>query len=177
MGAADRFIAESLLEDEAAGEFERSRRRVADRHGTWRENFPAIGLLLDSDEDRAQALAGNYATQARETVGVWLSALEASAGEDIPDEARVEWIQGFWTAWRQDVYAGDDFRRLDEGPRQRFVSIFDQLSDRFAATAVEFVRQGGGRSDAKASLLQRLTSPLRSVVRGARGFFFPSVGR
>jgi hypothetical protein len=177
MGAVDRLNAEPLLEGEAAREFDRSRGRVASRHRSWRESFPAIGLLLDSDEDRAQALAGNYATEARETVGVWLSAFESAPEEDIPVEARVAWIEGFWEAWRQDVYAGDDFGGLEEGPRLRFVSVFDELSERFRGAAVDFVREGRSRKADKPTIMQRLTAPFRAAAKAAKGFFFPSVGR
>lgn len=177
MGAVDRYLSEPLLVGESAREFHRNRERVAARHGAWRANFPSIGLLLDTDEDRAQALAGNYATQARETVGVWLSAFEADAATDIEVEDRVEWVEGFWEAWRRWVTETDDYHGLADGARLRFDSIFDDLGERFRADAVSFVRGGVGGGADEASFGSRLAAPLRWIGRSVEGFFFPSVKR
>ncbi len=178
MGDIDRFLSAPLLDNDAAAEFDRGRRRVIARQRSWRKNFPAIGLLLDSDEDRAHALAGNYATEAREVVGVWLSLLGGDASDVAAREERAEWVEGFWRAWRQHVCATEVYRRLENGdggsvgPRERFTLVFEDLSERYCAEAVAYVREGRKRS-AKSSLLTRLTVPLRAVGRAVGGFFFP----
>lgn len=79
MRTVDEFLEKPLLADESAESFRQSRVKVTTRHRNWRANFPAFALLLDSDEERARALAGNYATEARETIGAWLAARDASA--------------------------------------------------------------------------------------------------
>lgn len=171
------FISEPLLVADAARAFHRRRKRVAARHQSWRKNFPAVGLLLDSDEDRAQALAGNYATEARETVGVWLATLEEGAAADVGVGEQIAWIEGFWDAWRRQVLATDDYDRLEEGPRQRFDAIFDDLTERFRDDAVLFVRDGDAREPEGPTLAARLTAPLRALAGALEGFFFPSVKR
>ena len=60
MTSIEHLLSANLLDEGAAQTFHQSRQRVTARHADWRANFPAIGLLLDSDEDRAHALAGNY---------------------------------------------------------------------------------------------------------------------
>ena len=175
MGDVDRFLEEPLLLGEAARAFSRRRMRVAARQDNWRKNFPAVGLLLDSDEDRAQALAGNYATEARETVAVWLSSFEVGPPIAHEIEAQVEWVEGFWNAWRGQVLASDDFERLAEEPRRRFLSVFDELCERFLADAVASVRRAGAREAQRPSLAARWTAPLRSLGRTLKGFFFPVV--
>lgn len=173
MGNVDRFMSEPLLVGEAADAFDRRRKRVAARQDNWRKNFPAVGLLLDCDEDRAQALAGNYATEARETVAVWLSSFEVGPPTEGDIEAQVEWVEGYWEAWRDQVFGSDDFDRLADGPRRRFVSVFDDLRERFLADAVAFVRDGGARDARRPSLTSRLLVPLRSLGGAFKGFFFP----
>ncbi len=175
MDAIDRYVSEPLLEGEAAHEFRRGHEKVAARHRTWRENFPAIGLLLDTDEDRAQALAGNYATEARETVEVWLEVFDAGPSHDVDVEDRVQWIEGLWDAWREWVFESEDFGRLAEGPRRRFLTVFDDLCGRFRVDAVASVRAGGGPLAAGPSLTDRLSAPIRAIGRAVQGFFFPSV--
>jgi len=178
MGDIDRFLSAPLLDNDAATTFDRGRARVIERQRSWRRNFPAIGLLLDSDEERAHALAGNYATEAREVVGVWLSLL----GDDVSDvaarEERAEWVEGYWHAWRRYVCTTEAYQQLENGaggtggPRERFTLVFDDLSGRYCAEAVAYVREGHKRS-VEPSLLTRLTAPLRAVGRGVGGFFFP----
>ena len=178
MGGIERFLSAPLLDDDAAAEFDRGRGRVIERQRSWRQNFPAIGLLLDSDEERAHALAGNYATEAREIVGVWLSLLGGDASDVAAREERAEWVEGFWRAWRQHVFATGAYRRLEDGdggsagPRERFTLVFEDLSARYCAEAVAYVREGR-RRPLEPSLLTRLTAPLRAVGRGVGGFFFP----
>ncbi len=180
MGDIDRFLSAPLLDNAAAAEFGRGRERVIGRQRSWRQNFPAIGLLLDSDEERAHALAGNYATEAREIVGVWLSLLGNDASDVAAREKRAEWVEGFWRAWRQHVCATEAYRRLENGdagsvgPRERFTLVFEDLSTRYCAEAVAYVREGGKRS-VEPSLLTRITAPLRAVGRGVGGFFFPGM--
>jgi len=175
MGAIDSYLSEPLLDGTAAQEFRRGHAQVSARHRAWRENFPAIGLLLDTDEDRAQALAGNYATEARETVEVWLSVFDADPSPDVDVEDCVRWIEGLWDAWRAWVFESEDFVRLDEGPRRRFVTIFDDLSGRFRVDAVTVVRDNAERGSESPSIAERLSAPLRAIGRVVRGFFFPSV--
>ena len=137
MGDIDRFLSAPLLDNDAATTFDRGRARVIERQRSWRRNFPAIGLLLDSDEERAHALAGNYATEAREVVGVWLSLL----GDDVSDvaarEERAEWVEGYWHAWRRYVCTTEAYQQLENGaggtggPRERFTLVFDDLSGRY----------------------------------------------
>jgi len=137
MGDIDRFLSAPLLDNDAATTFDRGRERVIERQRSWRRNFPAIGLLLDSDEERAHALAGNYATEAREVVGVWLSLL----GDDVSDvaarEERAEWVEGYWHAWRRYVCTTEAYQQLENGaggtggPRERFTLVFDDLSGRY----------------------------------------------
>ncbi len=177
MGSVDRLLAENLMQGAAAGAFHDSRTRVAQRHGNWRANFPAFGLLLDGDEERAQALAGNYATEARETVEAWLSAQESAPPSASSIEQRVAWIEAYWEAWRAAVFGSDDFAALEEEPRHRFTSSFDQLMDRFRDAAVAFVRHGGLPGDTSPSLIERLSSPARRCARAIASFFFPSVNR
>ncbi len=177
MGDVDRLLSENLLEGEAARAFHQHRARLAQRHANWRKNFPAFGLLLDSDRERAQALAGNYVTEARETVGIWLSAQESALSSETGIEERVAWIEGFWNAWRAEVFDTADFAGLEEGPRRRFTTIFDELMERFCDGAVAFVRDGGAQGSEPRTVLARTTAPLRALGRAIEAFFFPSVRR
>ena len=171
-----------LLDDDAAAEFDRGRERVTGRHRSWRQNFPAVGLLLDSDEERAYALAGNYATEAREIVGVWLSVFDVYVSDVATREERVEWVEGFWLAWREYVFATDAYRHLESGDdssagsRERFTLVFEDLSIRYCAEAVSYVRKGRKRLGGP-SILAQFTAPLRAIGRGIGGFFFPTVRR
>ncbi len=177
MGDVDRFLSENLLDGEAARAFHKHRARLAQRHADWRKNFPAFGLLLDSEEERARALAGNFATEARETVGVWLSAQESALSFETAIEERVAWIEGFWSAWRAEVFGAADFARLEQGPRQRFTTIFDDLMERARDDAVGFVRDGGAQGSARRTFLAGATAPLGALARAIKAFFFPSVRR
>jgi hypothetical protein len=177
MRSVDELLENNLLDDAAARDFADSRARVSQRHANWRANFPAIGALLDNDEERAQALAGNYATEAREIVGVWLSTQQEHAPVPAPLDARIGWVDEFWRAWRARVLDGDDFAALQEAPRERFTRVFDELSARFREDATGWLRDGGGSGEPEMSLAQRLTAPLRAVARAFEGFFFPSVRR
>lgn len=177
MKSVDELLENNLLDDAAAREFAASRARVSQRHADWRANFPAIGALLDNDEERAQALAGNYATEAREIVGVWLSTQQEHAPVQAPLDARIGWVEDFWRAWRARVFDGNDVDALEDGPCERFTRVFDELSVRFCEDATGWLRDGGGSGEPEISLAQRLTAPLRSVVRAVEGFFFPSVRR
>jgi hypothetical protein len=177
MGDVGRLLSENLLEGAAARAFHKQRAGVARRHANWRENFPAVGLLLDSDEERAQALAGNLATEAREIVGVWLSAQESAPPSDTGIEERVAWVEGFWSAWRADAFDAADLAVLEEGPRRRFTTIFDDLMERFRDDAVAFVRDGGAQGSKPRPILGRATAPLRALARAIESFFFPSVRR
>jgi hypothetical protein len=175
MGDLDRLLSENLLEGAAAPAFHQHRARLAQRHGNWRKNFPAFGLLLDSDEERARALAGNFATEAREIVGVWLSAQASAPPSETGIEERVAWIEGFWSAWRAEVFGTADFARLEQAPRRRFTTIFDDLMERSRDDAVAFVRDGGAQGSERRTILGRATAPLRALGRALEGFFFPSV--
>lgn len=177
MGDVDRLLAENLLEGAAARAFHKQRARLAQRQANWRKNFPAFGLLLDSDQERAQALAGNFATEARETVGVWLSAQESAPRSETGIEERVAWIEAFWSAWRAEVFGAADFAVLAEEPRRRFTTIFDDLMERSRDNAVAFVRDGGAQASERRPILDRATAPLRTLGRAIEGFFFPSVRR
>lgn len=177
MGDLVASLSENLLEGAAARAFHEHRARLVERHANWRKNFPAFGLLLDSDEERAQALAGNFVTEARETVGVWLSAQQSASPSETCIEERVAWIEGFWSAWRAEVFSGADFAALEEGPRRCFTTIFDELMERFRDDAVAFVRDGGARRSELRPFLYRATAPLRTLGRAIEGFFFPSVRR
>jgi len=177
MKSVDELLEHNLLDDAAAREFADGRARVSQRHANWRANFPAIGALLDTDEERAQALAGNYATEAREIVGVWLSAQQEHAPVQAPLDARLEWVDDFWRAWRARVFDGDDFGALQDRSRQRFTRVFDELTARFHEDASGWLRDGGGSGEPKVSLTQRVTAPLRALARAVEGFFFPSVRR
>ncbi len=177
MGDVDHLLSENLLEGTAARAFHKHRARLAQRQASWRKNFPAFGLLLDSDEERAQALAGNFATEARETVGVWLSAQESAPSLETGIEERVAWIEGFWSAWRAQVFGAAEFTVLEEAPRRCFITLFDDLMERFRDDAVAFVRDGGAEGSERRSILDRATVPLRALGRAIEGFFFPSVRR
>ena len=180
MGNIDRFLNMPLLDDVAAAEFDFGRRRVIQRHQSWRQNFPAIGLLLDSDEERAHALAGNYATEAREIIGVWLSVIGSDTSAVATQEERVEWVEGFWCAWRQQVFETEAYQELKSGDdgstgsQERFTLVFEDLSIRYCTEAVAYVRQGRKRLGAP-SLLAQLIAPLRAIGRVINGFFFPGL--
>jgi hypothetical protein len=181
MTEVDRLLAQNLLDGAAARAFEDSRSRVAQRHAHWRANFPAIGALLDSDVERAQALAGNHATEARETVGVWLSAQEAEPPAEAPVEADLDeqarWVSDFWEAWRARVFADDDVAALEGPARERFIQVFDDLMTRFRDEAMEFVRHGGALQATEPAWTERVAAPFRALARGIESFFFPSVRR
>jgi len=180
MGNINWFLSRPLLDDAAAAEFDFGCKRIVQRHQSWRQNFPAVGLLLDSDEERAHALAGNYATQAREIVGVWLSVLDSDASAVATREERVEWVEGFWHAWRQHVFATEAYQNLERGDdsstrsQERFTLVFEDLSTRSCAEAVAYVRKRRKRSKVP-SLLAQFTAPLRAIGRIIEGFFFPAV--
>ena len=180
MGNINRFLSMPLLDNVAAAEFDSGCDRVIQRHQSWRENFPAIGLLLDTDEERAHALAGNYATEAREIVGVWLSVLGSDTPAVATQEERVEWVEGFWCAWRQHVFETEAYQELKSGndsstaSQERFTLVFEDLSTRYCAEAVAYVRNGRKRLEAP-SLLAQFIAPLRAIGRVIEGFFFPGV--
>jgi len=176
MRTVDDFLEEPLLDNGPAESFRRSRARVATRHRGWRANFPAIALLLDSDGERARALAGNYATQARETVGGWLAAHDASSDPAVLASRAgdyASWIEGYWDAWRRQVLSGDDFTGLDDVPRENFMEVFDDLMERFRDDAVAHVRTGPSSTASGGALVGALLRPWRAVGRGLRAFFFP----
>jgi len=176
MRSVEELLRDNLLEEEAARRFADGRERVTQRHRHWRANFPAFGALLDSDVERAQALAGNHATEAREIVGVWLA--EQTGGEPVPQgDPRIAWVRDFWQAWRAEVFARDDFTAFDEAPRERFTAVFDELSTRFSDGAVAWLREGPPQTEARPTLLQRLFAPIGALARAIEGFFFPSVRR
>jgi len=87
-------------------------------------------------------------------------------------------VEGYWHAWRRYVCTTEAYQQLENGaggtggPRERFTLVFDDLSGRYCAEAVAYVREGHKRS-VEPSLLTRLTAPLRAVGRGVGGFFFP----
>lgn len=175
MTSIERLLEQNFLDGDAQRAFDEGRARVSQRHANWRANFPALGALLDSDEDRAQALAGNYATEAREIVGVWLSAQESAppVGDDV--EARVTWVEQYWSAWRTRVLDGPDVATLEGAARDRFTGVFDELMVRFRDEAAAYVRDGGSGGEPASSFGARLMAPLRALARAVEGFFFPSV--
>lgn len=177
MASVDQLLTRNLLNEEAARVFEDNRARLAQRHANWRANFPALGALLDGDEERAQALAGNLATEARETIGVWLSVQEGGAASDAADEQLTAWIEQFWSAWRRGVFDRPEVDALEGPPRKRFEQVFDDLMTRFRDEAVQYVRQGGLEPAPAPSLASRVMAPFRALAHGLRGFFFPSVRR
>lgn len=176
MESVDRLLRENLLEGEAARVFEEDRARLRQRHANWRANFPAVGALLDTDEERAQALAGNWATEAREIVGAWLAAQDEEGRSAAGDEQRAAWVKDFWRAWRAQVFARGDIAALEGAPRDRFTRIFDELMDRFRDEAASYARDEVG-IDAGETLAERLMAPVRGVKRAVAGFFFPSLRR
>jgi hypothetical protein len=175
MDSIDAFLRQPLLEARAAAAFRRSQKQIAARHGNWRASFPAFALLLDGDEDRAHALAGNYATEARETVDAWLSERESvAAGLSSQVDEHVAWVEGYWAAWRCRVVASDGFQHLGEAPRDRFTRVFDDLMERFRTDAVVRVRAGKPRRNRTANAwAEALARPIRAFGRGLHSFFFP----
>jgi hypothetical protein len=177
MSSIARLLEENLLEGEAQRVFDEGRVRVSRRHANWRANFPAVGALLDTDEERAQALAGNYATEARETVGVWLSAQEAAPSVPDDSDRQASWVEAYWSAWRARVFERSDVTALEGAARERFTRVFDELMVRFRDEAVGYVRDGGTMEERTQSLAARLAAPFRAMARAVEGFFFPSVRR
>ncbi len=176
MRTVDDFLAKPFLDEGQAESFRRSREQVRARHQNWRANFPAFALLLDSEEERARALAGNYATEARETVTAWLAARDASPGPafgSAPSEEWASWLEGYWATWRTEVRSGEDFTSLDDAPREQFMKVFDDLMERFRDEAVAHVRTAPPRPMTGGAVTVALLRPWRAAGRGLRAFFFP----
>jgi hypothetical protein len=178
MASVDRFLSEPLLAGEAAERFHSSRARLGARHRSWRQNFPAFGVLLDSDGERARALAGNLATEAREIIGVWIAARDEVSQQGVPPVGdQIAWIEGFCAAWSRKVLASDTFEALEGTPRERFRATFDELMERYCQDAVSHVRgrpEGPGRS---AGFAARLARPARALGKTLHSFFFPRLQR
>jgi hypothetical protein len=178
MTSVDQFLSEPLLAGEAAERFHSDRDRLAARHQSWRQNFPAFGVLLDSDGERARALAGNLATEAREIIGVWIAARDAGPQQGMPPVGdQIAWIEGFCAAWSRKVLASDAFEALAGTPRERFRATFEELMERYCQDAVAYVRgqpEGRRRSPGVAA---RLAQPVRALGQALRSFFFPRLQR
>jgi hypothetical protein len=176
MRTIDEFFEDPLLGPEAAEAFRRAATRLAARHRGWRADFPSFALLLDRDEERARALAGNHATEARQTIGVWLAAQEdaRSPGRTIENlDEKADWIDGYWAAWRIQVMAAAEVASLDESSRTCFARMFDELMQRYRDEAVAYLRTGPAASTGEGGFAALLWRPVRAFGRGLRGFFFP----
>lgn len=176
MNTPEQFLSQPLVDDAAAEDFRAQCRRVTSRHRGWRASFPSFAVLLDTDEERAHALAGNYATEARETIGVWLAAQDQRRNQGtvaVAEEELVAWLEGYLAAWRRQVLDTPGIAALEGGPQQRFLTVFDDLQRRAGAEALEYVRRAEAAGPDKPSLADALLHPFRAVARGLQQFFFP----
>jgi len=179
MTSVDHFLSEPLLAGEAAERFHSDRGRLAARHQSWRQNFPAFGVLLDSDGERARALAGNLATEAREIIGIWIAARVEVPQQGVPPPVgdQIAWIEGFCAAWSRKVLASNAFQALEGTPRERFRATFEELMERYCQDAVAYVQgqlEGRHRS---AGVAARLAQPVRALGQALHSFFFPRLQR
>ena len=176
MRTPQELLSQPLLDEAAVEEFGVQCRRVADRHRGWRANFPSFAVLLDTEEERAHALAGNYSTEARETMGVWLAAQDQRRNQRVvavTAEELVAWLEEYRVAWRRQVLDTADVAVLESNSRERFLRVFDDLQQRAADEALGYIRRAEAAGPDKPSLVGALLRPFRAVGRGLRRFFFP----
>ena len=135
-----------------------------------------LRVLLDTDEERAHALAGNYSTEARETIGVWLAAQDQRRNQGalaVTEQDLVGWLKGYLAAWRRQVLDTADVAVLDGGSRERFLRVFDDLQQRAGDEALSYLRRAEAAGPDKPSLVGALLRPFRAVAWGLQRFFFP----
>ena len=174
----EELLSDPLLDPDVVADFRRQCERVAARHSGWRRNFPAFSGLLDTDVERAHALAGNYATEGRETVGVWL-AVQQDQGDDWsrrrPVEELQQWIEAYLAAWREQVLVVPDVAALEGGPRERFLLILDDLLERGRAEAAAYVGDAAAGPRSRKGGMALIAWPIRALARAVRRFFDPTV--
>ncbi len=176
MHTPEEFLSQPLVDEAVAEEFRVQWRRVASRHRGWRANFPAFAVLLDTDEERAHALAGNYSTEARETIGVWLAAQDQRRNQGalaVTEEDLMAWLKGYLAAWRRQVLDTADVAVLDSGSRERFLRVFNDLQQRAGDEALSYLHRAKAAGPDKPSLVGALLRPFRAVAWGLQRFFFP----
>ena len=180
MRTPEEFLSQPMLDEAVAEEFRVQCRRVASRHRGWRTNFPAFAVLLDTEDERAHALAGNYSTEARETIGVWLAAQDQRRNQGalaVTEEDLVAWLQGYLAAWRRQVLDTADVAVLEGGSRKRFLRVFNDLQGRAGDEALCYLRQaeaaGPDRPSLVGALLGALLRAFRAVAWALQRFFFP----
>ena len=176
MRTPEQFLSAPLVDEAAAAEFQVQCRRVMNRHRGWRANFPAFAVLLDTDEERSHALAGNYSTEARETIGVWLAAQDQRRNQGaavVAEEELVAWLEGYLAAWRRQVLDTAAVTGLEGDARVRFLRVFNDLQRRAGDEALNYLRQAEAAGPDRLSLMRALLRPFRAVARGLQRFFFP----
>ena len=128
----DELLADCMLDDQGRADFAHRRDEIIARYGGWRHNFPSFAVLLDSETERAEALAGNYATQGHATIEAWADLqIALNAGRIDPSAlGRLEaWIDDYLVSWRLRVRSEVDFGDREE-PDQSFREVFDDLLEK-----------------------------------------------
>lgn len=165
------------LEGESAAAFERARRRIEKHHDRWRHDFPSYASLLDDDVQRAQALAGSYAAEARDTLEVWADARVDEAGGRIGSERMPEledWMDRYARAWKAAVRDGIDLDPWEGPARERFRDVLDDIVAAGRAAAATRLEEAAATPAAGwRGWLGPLWRPLAALGRGVRAIFLP----
>ena len=160
-GLADLPVDAELMGEPAQLFIER-RRRIAVRYSSWRRNLPALESLLETEEEKAKALAGNLATEARAILQAWVTTqVEAEGGRlRSSDLASLStWIDEFWQQWHRAALTEASHQSWDEETHEFFEDVLTDLGER-------------ARCRAKGQLKQATHLPLASppwILRQVRG--------
>lgn len=170
----DALPLEADLEGEAAERFAERRKRIAARYGRWRANFAAVEMLMETEVERATAMAGNYCTEAEAVLVAWLETRAEAAGGALPPGEVVACRRRMDELVRQWSRAA-----LAHGPRSSWER---EARDQFSVVVGELMPRARQRAEVRLSELVRLPGrrwlrPLRRLGRAVRralaGFFDP----
>lgn len=168
------------LDGERARAFARARRRIEEHHGQWRRGFPAYASLLDEEAQRAQALAGSYAAEGRDTLHAWVDAHLDQAQGHVDPERLPElqgWLRRYADAWKAAVREDVELRPWEGAARERFHEVLDDVVESGrAAAAARLEEAAAPRPAAWWRFLEPLWRPLAAVGRVVRSVFWPAGG-
>lgn len=168
------------LEGDCAAAFARARQRIAVHHRQWRVGFPAYAALLDDDAQRAQALAGSYAAQGRDTLEAWVDARLDQADGRLPPGRLPElqaWLERYADAWKTAVLDEVDLDSWDDRSRDRFGRVLDDVVEAGRVAAAARLDQAAAPSAHRwGNLPSRVLRPLYVIGRALRSIFRPDAG-